>query len=125
MSTAHTCDDVLRAVVADSTEFFSYGDQPPGVNDRGAFGNVPLIPVITWGDWNSVESLLRAGADVNAVCERGNTPLHHAIGMGEFAIARLLLAHGADPTVRNQEGKLAKDLCWEAEWPGIFGAGDA
>lgn len=118
-------DQVLRAVADGSTEFLAYDETPPGVNDRGIFGNVPLIPVTTWGSLSGVELLLRGGADVNAVCEAGNTPLHHAIQMGEFAVARLLLANGADPTIRNAEGKLARDLCWEGEWPGIFGASDA
>lgn len=125
MERFESLDQVLRAVVNGSTEFMAYEEALPKVNDRGIFGNVPLIPVITWGSLSGAELLLRAGADVSAVCERGNTPLHHAIQLAEFALARLLLANGADPTIRNAEGKLPTELCWEGEWPGIFGDGDA
>ena len=118
-------EQVLRAVADGSTEFSAFDEVPPGVNDRGIFGNVPLIPVTTWGSVSGVELLLSGGAEVNAICERGNTPLHHAIQMGEFAVARLLLASGANPSIRNAEGKLPQELCWEGEWPGIFGASDA
>jgi hypothetical protein len=49
--------------------------------------------------------------------------LHHAIRMGEFEIARMLLAHGADPRIRDIDGKASYDCCWEGGWEGIFGAG--
>jgi len=64
--------------------------------------------------------LLEAGADVNIPGERGDTPLHQAIQMGEFRIARQLLAAGADLEARNDEGNTPRDLCWEGEWPGVL-----
>ena len=115
-----TVESVLDAVMDGSTEFGNY-EQRPTVNSKGFFGNVPLIPVITWGSEKAVELLLEAGADINALCEDGNTPLHHAIQMGEFKIARMLVAHNAKQDIRNGEGKRPCDLCWEGEWPGIFG----
>lgn len=69
----------------------------------------------------AVETLLEAGADVNAQCRRnGSTPLHRAVtatgapgtaGQGDEAreIVRLLLAAGADPTKRNKQGKSPLD----------------
>jgi hypothetical protein len=45
--------------------------------------------------------------------------LHHAVHMSEFGIAKRLVELGADQTVRNNEGKLARDLCWSGEWEGI------
>ena len=120
MSGFQTVDDVLDAVRANSVEFGNY-ESRPGVNAKGFFGNVPLHPAITWGDSDAVELLLKAGADVNIPGERGDTPLHHAIQMGEFKIARRLVIAGADREARNDEGKAPRDLCWEGEWPGIFG----
>lgn len=120
MTEYKTVEEVLNAIVIGSTEFGSY-EQVPTVNSKGFFGNVPLIAVITWGNEKAVELLLDAGADVNALCEEGNTPLHHAILMGEFKIARMLVARGANQDIKNAEGRRPRDLCWEGEWPGIFG----
>jgi ankyrin repeat protein len=115
-----TVESVLDAVMDGSTEFGNY-EQRPTVNSKGFFGNVPLIIVITWGSEKAVELLLEAGADINALCEEGNTPLHHAIQMGEFKIARMLVVRDARQNIRNVEGKRPCDLCWEGEWPNIFG----
>ena len=61
------------------------------------------------------------GARLDERCEGGNTALHHAIQMGEYGIARLLVACGANTELKNTEVKLAGDLCSEGEWEGIFG----
>jgi ankyrin repeat protein len=41
---------------------------------------------------------------------RGNTPLHHAAGRGNLAIIKLLLARGANPSIKNKAGFLPIDL---------------
>ncbi|KAJ1467946.1 ankyrin repeat-containing domain protein, partial [Baffinella frigidus] len=45
-----------------------------------------------------VKHLLRAGADVNAKCANGNTPLHAAIENHKLHVVVLLLRVGADIT---------------------------
>lgn len=40
----------------------------------------------------------------------GNTALHHAAGWGRLENLRLLLAAGAEKTLRNREGKTAIEL---------------
>jgi ankyrin repeat protein len=65
--------------------------------------------------------LIQAGADINALGEDGDTPLHQAVRLSEFRIARMLIAHGANQDIRNTEGKKPCDCCWEGEWPIIFG----
>lgn len=52
------------------------------------------------------EALLKAGADVNAQDDMGNTPLHKAVYYQELESVKWLLDHGAEPLVRNKEGKL-------------------
>lgn len=47
--------------------------------------------------------LLEAGADVNARDRGGHTSLHWACWYGHTDIARLLLEHGADPNVREED----------------------
>jgi ankyrin repeat protein len=36
--------------------------------------------------------------------------------MRHFEVAQLLLAKGADDTIRNNEGRLPRDYCSSAEW---------
>ena len=119
MSEYRSVDDVLNKCCG-VIGFSSY-EQPPDINSQDIFGNTPLGVVVTWGDLEAAKLLVENGADLNIHMEDGNTPLHEAIEMGEFEIARYLLSKGADAEIRNNEGKLARDLCWEGEWAGIFG----
>jgi uncharacterized protein len=50
-------------------------------------------------DW--AEALLEHGADVNIQDRKGNTALHVAARAGFCALAKVLLAAGADPTINN------------------------
>lgn len=49
-------------------------------------------------------SLLDHGADVNAVNLQGRTALHLSISKGQTSLTRLLLARGADVTLKDQYG---------------------
>jgi ankyrin repeat protein len=112
-------DDVWSAV-----DFMGF-DQRPEINAVGIFGNTPIKIAITCGNLQAVQLLVDHGANVNAIIERGDTPLHHAISMGHFHLARYLVSKGANQSIRNVDGKLPRDLCWEGEWEGIFGAKSA
>ena len=54
--------------------------------------------------------LIDYGAEVNAQQEGGYTPLHEAALSGKTELARLLLAHGANPTLPTDDGTLPADL---------------
>jgi ankyrin repeat protein len=114
MSRYRTVEDVLDAVWG--TVEFSGSDERPTIDSVGVFGSRPLKTAVSWNELAPVELLLDAGADVNARHEEGDTALHHAIRMGHFSVARLLLAHGADQTIRNNQGRLARDYCSSVEW---------
>jgi tankyrase len=70
---------------------------------------------------DAVEALLRHGASVNQACKRsGSTPLHRAVtstGAPHTAgkqteakeIIKLLLKFGADPSLKNKNGKRPAD----------------
>lgn len=55
-------------------------------------------------------ALLEACADPNATQQGGYTPLHEAAATDKLALLALLLAHGADPSLRNDQGQSALDL---------------
>jgi tankyrase len=58
-------------------------------------------------DADAVLLLIRAGANLNAQSKKGYTPL---INCAEPEVARVLLAHGADPSIRDADGKTALEL---------------
>lgn len=58
------------------------------------------------GDVEDVKSLIRKGADVNAVSRvSGQTPLHAAAEGGSTEVCNLLIAHGAKLNVKDDWGK--------------------
>jgi ankyrin repeat protein len=82
-------------------------DRAYGANELiGAQGGLtPLLYAVRQGHTESVEALLRSGADVNQVCAGDKTsPLLMAVINGHFDIAKSLLDRGADPTLAGQNG---------------------
>ena len=57
-----------------------------------------------------VKAVLDAGADPNAQQQAGFRPMHEAGTNANRALAELLLAHGADPALTNDDGKTAIDF---------------
>jgi ankyrin repeat protein len=51
--------------------------------------------------------LLEHGADINAQCSSGRTPLHLASSQGALEVVRLLLEHGAVVEAKNNDGNTA------------------
>ena len=78
--------------------------------DRGE-GTGVLNGALTADNVALAQEWLIAGANPNAVDNDGCTPLFHA---RSAEMERLLLIHGADPTIRNKKGGLAqeKNLTW-------------
>lgn len=91
------------------------------VNETDKNGVTPLHHATRFRSPAAVAALLAHGAGVNQACTRsGSTALHRAIAStgapgtaGKSAEARaiisLLLAHGADPSIRNRAGKTPAD----------------
>lgn len=57
-----------------------------------------------------VKLLLEYGADVHAVNQDGDTPLHEQCRYGNHAVAKLLLEYEADISAKNNKGKTPLDL---------------
>lgn len=63
------------------------------------------------GDSDSVQDLIKKGADVNAQTESsGNTAAHYAAMRGDHATLSVLKDSGADLTIKNKNGETANDV---------------
>jgi ankyrin repeat protein len=60
-----------------------------------------------------VKAVLEAGGDPNAQQQQGFRPMHEAGIKANRDLAEVLLKHGADPTLRSDDGKNAIDLARE------------
>ena len=76
-----------------------------GVYIDGPGDTTPLHRAI--GSPDLVKALLDRGARVDAVTTHGDTPLHWAVRHRDIGCAKLLLAAGADPNLRDKEGRTA------------------
>lgn len=69
-----------------------------------------LTGVFTFQHVDVAALLIKYNACVNATDKWAFTPLHEAAQKGRTQLCALLLAHGADPTLKNQEGQTPLDL---------------
>jgi ankyrin repeat protein len=87
-----------------------------GLNAADAFGYLPLHRMVQNNLLYGASTALALGADPGAglrtaagADEEGLTPLHLCAREGHAQMARLLMAHGADPMQRDAAGRLARD----------------
>ena len=64
-------------------------------------------------DVEIVRMLVDKAADPNAKAQSGSTPLHTVGFTGDRESLQLLLAHGADRSIRNNDGKTSLDIARE------------
>ncbi|SEP61222.1 ankyrin repeat and protein kinase domain-containing protein 1 [Loktanella sp. DSM 29012] len=57
--------------------------------------------------------LIEAGADVNAVGDMSETPLHVAVSRGNTVVVEALLKSGANPAAKSEFGKSPKEMAFE------------
>lgn len=82
-----------------------------GVPADAAVESEPLlIAAVNSNKSKAALALLEAGADINLADDAGNTPLHHAVLNGDFAMCKLLLQHGADRNRTNTAGLRPAEL---------------
>ena len=94
--------DVARALIDAGADVNARSD-----ND---FSVLPIHSAIASGHDEVVAVLINAGADVNATQPHGWTPLLGAAKNGSLASVERLLAAGADPAARNDDGSSALEL---------------
>ncbi|WP_409328858.1 ankyrin repeat domain-containing protein [Trujillonella humicola] len=86
----------------------------PDLTIRNRFGGVSVIPAAERGHVDYVRRVVETGIDVNHVNDPGWTALLEAVvygdGSGPYVeIVRILLAAGADPGIRDANGRTALD----------------
>lgn len=64
-----------------------------------------------------VDLLIKAGLDINAQDQRGNTPLMVACFFNKPRIVKSLIQANANKDIKNNEGKDAAALCDERDNP--------
>ncbi len=102
-------DGRANEVVVETVQLLIDAGADPNLRSNGTR---PLHEAVfgDWGSPTSVRVLLRNGADVNALDERGQTALMIAAQHGEFECVRLLLEAGADRELKDKRGNTALDL---------------
>lgn len=86
------------------------GQEVEAPRSSAEYGATALFNAILKRRVPMVLSLLRAGVNVNAQNSEGTTPLMAAASARNLEIFRLLLAHGADPSVTDGLGETAYDI---------------
>jgi ankyrin repeat protein len=101
-SGAEGLNEVLRLTLAAGAD----------VASTNRYGGTALIPASEHGHVETVQILINAGVPVNHVNSLGWTAMQEAIllnngGPRQQDVVRLLLAAGADPDIRDREGRTA------------------
>jgi len=96
------------------------GVSPQLASSRGVHDLPALYFAAIGGNVTAAERVLAAGADVNANAEAA-APIHGAVMGGSPEMVKLLLDHGADPSLRDYAGRDARALAAEIKRPDIEG----
>lgn len=99
--------DAVRTLIAAGADIHA-----PATN---AFKVQAIHAAVASKNLDIVRAVLDAGADPNAAQQQGFRPLHEAGSSGNRALAELLVQHGGDPTLKNDEGKSTLDYAREKE----------
>jgi ankyrin repeat protein len=72
-------------------------------------GQTPIFTAILHQRNANLELLLQKGAELDHPDQALKTPINYAVSVNRFALALVLLRHGADPTIKNRWGYSAID----------------
>ena len=79
-------------------------------NESNKEDDSPLVIAVRNQDYSSVELLIKFNVKVNAQDKEGDTAMLTVVTSGfdkdvyDFELVKLLLAHGADPNIKNNSG---------------------
>lgn len=69
-----------------------------------------LHEAVAHGNVSRIDTCMKRGMSVNAQDDKGNTPLHYAYYQSRQDIVDRLIAYGADPRIRNNDGDTPADV---------------
>ena len=112
---AHTADQdkllslTLAIVYHNDAEAYRLIEEGADLRARDGRGNTALFyaagrPWVPSADADLVRKLIEKGADVNAACMGGFTPLHSACDTGQLEAVACLLNHGANAKLQDNYG---------------------
>ena len=85
-------------------------DSPEAVNSVDSNnGNRPIHIAAQNGHFETVQLLIKLGAELDVQNAKGNTPIHMAVGYDYYETAMLLIEAKADPLKKNAAGFAAQD----------------
>ena len=103
----------LKEVLRSAAESLFPADDfaaPIDIQAQSSEGDTPLH-VFSWrGDVESARVLIEAGADINAIGDMSETPLHIAVRAENEALIVLLLGAGAKSTIRSEFKVTAQEM---------------
>ncbi|HEY6454977.1 MAG TPA: ankyrin repeat domain-containing protein [Steroidobacteraceae bacterium] len=102
---AHGAKVNIRAAYYDWLDNATQITSEPRAQYRPEGGLAPLIYAIRGGCQECVETMLKAGANVNLPTPEGVTPLMSALDNLHYGIAKYLLQHGANPRTWDWYGR--------------------
>jgi len=106
--------DFFTALVLGRTD--EVDKHPELVNARGIHDLPALYFAAIGGHVTTAEKLIAAGADVNARSPAA-APIHGAVMGGDAGMVRVLLEHGADPSLKDYAERDAKSLAMAIQRP--------
>lgn len=84
--------------------------RPPCCSMSSTHSSLSFLRLLPCQHVDIAALLIKYNTCVNATDKWAFTPLHEAAQKGRTQLCALLLAHGADPTMKNQEGQTPLDL---------------
>lgn len=130
MNTSQAPNLVMPCIFCGSSGANARRAPVPGKN-TGKRGHLELklFAYAMAGDLRQVETLIAAGADANALSAVSNSPVYGRLGhntalmfataAGKQDVVEFLLAHGADPSLRNLAGETALSMALLNDIPAI------
>jgi ankyrin repeat protein len=108
--------DSLESVLDAVRTVIEFSDLPiTSIEQKGFFGNTPLIVAAGWGNSDAVRILLDAGADINATGEDRDTALHCAVAVEALDVVQMLIDRGASVEIADAFGDTPRDFAEEAK----------
>lgn len=83
-------------------------------------GITPLMYAALNDNIEIIEMLLKAEVNVNEKDIYNDTALTYAAQAGQFNCVKLLLDHGADKTIKNNDGNTAKSLSYKRRHKAVY-----